>query len=282
MKIECPTCHLTGNVNELEIPQEGRHVNCPRCKAGFLVNKPPAAGWNPSMIRVCPACQYSTFTGEMFDVCPKCGQVESAFQEKRGKSLEVGQLQRDQEVRQRSCRNPDLAPPSEASSEQEQAQIPLPVQVAGWVCVAAAGALLFYGLSGLFRYYGKDWQAILSETTLEPVSGVGVFFRLGFLPWLISLYSSYMLVVSSQFLRLRAWARKGIEGGAWAGLVVGIIHEVADLILWIRNSSSSPSFSYYAIGVVSALFMIILWCAPFLALLWFVRSEAITKEFPEG
>ena len=32
MRIECPACHLTGTVNELEIPSGGRDISCPRCK----------------------------------------------------------------------------------------------------------------------------------------------------------------------------------------------------------------------------------------------------------
>ncbi|TLN00954.1 hypothetical protein FDZ73_17725, partial [bacterium] len=32
MKIECPSCHLTGNINSVDVPAEGRNFECPRCK----------------------------------------------------------------------------------------------------------------------------------------------------------------------------------------------------------------------------------------------------------
>ena len=283
MRIECPNCHLTGNVNELEMPPEGRLVNCPRCKNTFHVDKPATAAWSPDMMNVCPVCQYSTFGTEMFAVCPKCGLVGSEHQAKLRKrqeqEREQQQARRDQEVLQRSYRNPDL--PQAPVAEAEKMAAPLPVRYTGWACTALGGALLCYGLYGLVSYYGNDWQATLSEGRLEPLSTTEVFFRLGFLPWLFTLFSAVFLAVTSQFLLLRDKARKDLEKAAWGGVAVCAVYETADFISWIRMSSSSPSLFYCAAGIASSLLMAALWSAPFLALLWFLRSDAIAREFPE-
>lgn len=290
MKIECPSCQLTGNINELEIPPDGRHVNCPRCRESFRVKKPAATTWQPYMMNVCPKCQYSTFSEEMFAVCPKCGLDGSshhASQQKAEKTPPLSQqefqqqLLRDQERLQRTYRNPDLNLHPTAEPEEEAPQTPMPVRVTGWVCMALAAALLCYGLAGLLTYYGKDWQAELSATTLEPVAKSWIFFSLGLAPWLITLYGAILMSVATLFLRVWGKARIWLEVCAWGGMGVGAMHELINLVSWIRNSSSSPTFSYYLIGIINTIFMIALWVAPFLALLWYVRSDAIRREFPQ-
>lgn len=283
MRIECPGCHLTGNVNELEMPPEGRLVSCPRCKNTFHVDKPAVAAWSPDMMNVCPVCKYSTFGTEMFAVCPQCGLVGSEYQAKLRKKQELEreqqQAQHDQELLQRSFRNPDL--PQAPAAEAERNAAPLPIRYTGWACTALGGALLCYGLYGLASYYGNDWQATLSEGRLEPISSLEAFFRIGFLPWLFTLFSAVFLAVTSQFLLRRDRARNELEKVAWVGVVLSVVYETAEFISWIRISSSSPSISYCAVGIVSSLLMAALWSAPFLVLLWFLRSETIVQEFPE-
>jgi predicted Zn finger-like uncharacterized protein len=283
MRIECPECHLAGKVNELEIPPEGRLVNCPRCKNTFHIDKPAVAAWSPDMMNVCPVCQYSTFGTEMFAVCPQCGLVGSEYQEKLRKKQELEHAQQqarhDEELLLRSMRNPDL--PQASDAEAERSATPLPVRYTGWACTTLGGALLCYGLYGLASYYGTDWQTALSEGRLEPLSKTEVFFRLGFLPWLFTLYSAVFLTIASQFLLLRDRARKDMERTAWAGVALCVVYETAEFISWIRISSSSPSFSYCAVGIMSSLLMTVLWSVPFLALLWFLQSETIVREFTE-
>ena len=277
MNIECPSCHMTGNINELELPPDGRNVLCPRCKTGFHVVKPPPAAGS-FLVNLCPACQYSTFTEEMFAVCPKCGVKAGDHREKR-RQEEREQMRHKLEVQSKSHHNPDLVtqqgpmPPKVAAPEQ--------VRRTGWLCIAAGGALLCYGLIGLANYYGKDWQVILSDPLLEPLSKTGVFFSIGFLPWVITLFSACLLTVASQFLSLRVWARKGLMGCAWGGIAVAAIVGAADFINWVKVSSSSPSFSYYAVGVIGSVFMTLLWSVPSCALLWYLERDSILREFPE-
>jgi hypothetical protein len=136
-------------------------------------------------------------------------------------------------------------------------------------------------MEGLSNYYGKDWQAILSVPFIEPVSKIRIFFSLGLLPWLQTQYAVGFILVASQFLMLRPWARRGMTICAWGGVGLGVVNGIAAFISYIKIASSSPSFAYCALGVISSLFMTLLWSAPFLALLWYLQKESILREFPE-
>jgi hypothetical protein len=166
------------------------------------------------------------------------------------------------------------------AADEERNTAPLPVRYAGWGCFALGVAILCYGLYGLVSYYGSDWQTILSEGRSESISKIEVFFRLGFIPWLFTLFSSVFLTVVGRFLLLRDRARKEMKMAAWAGVAVCVVYETAEFIYWLRISSS-PSFYYCAIGLASSLLMTVLWSLPFLALRWYLQSEAIVREFPE-
>ena len=281
MKIECPSCHLSGKVNELELPPDGRELKCPRCKKSFHVKKPPPPAANQDLMNICPACQYSTFTEEMFAVCPKCGLVVSSYREKLRKQQGLEQMQRDREVLTRTHRNPDLnlAPPE--GGEAGKPAIPQPILVTGWICIVVGGALLLYGLAGLINYYGNDWQAALSDSFVEPESKMSLFFRLGFIPWLITLFGVYFTAAAGLFLMQKSGSRNELLRGAWVGVALGVIHESADFINWVRISSSSPSFSYLLTGIINSLLWIVLWSAPALALIWLLRSDLITRESAE-
>jgi predicted Zn finger-like uncharacterized protein len=281
MKIECPSCHLSGKVNEVELPAGGRELNCPRCKKSFHVAKPPPPAGGEDLMNICPACQYSTFTEETFAVCPKCGLVGSAYREKIRKKQEVEQVLRDHEALTRSHRNPDLVNTFAEIGGPVKPTIPHTVRITGIACIAVGGLLLFYGVSGLMYYYGKDWQAILSEPFVEPVSKTSLFFRLAFIPWLITIYSAYFIAAAGLLLAQKGGARRELMRGAWGGLAMGAIHEIAGFIDWLRISSSSPSISYVFTGIMNSLFWSALWCAPALALIWFLRSDRLIRDLPE-
>ncbi len=157
---------------------------------------------------------------------------------------------------------------------------PLPVRHVGWGYSALGVALLCYGLYGLASYYSNDWQAILSEDRLVPISKLEIFFRLGFLPWLFTLFGSTLLAAAGRFLLMRDHARKEMQMAAWAGVGVCAAYETAEFISWVRMFSS-PSLLYCAAGLASSLLMTALWSLPFLALLWYLQSEAIVRQFPE-
>jgi predicted Zn finger-like uncharacterized protein len=278
MKIECPSCHLAGKINELELPPVGRDLTCPRCKNSFHVAKPPAAAGNLTMMNSCPSCQYATFTDEMFAVCPKCGMTAEDGLLLAAKKREREQLSRDQEVLQRSFRNPDLVKAPVAESAVAPARAAPALEVTAWVCIAVGAALLCYGGAGLWRYYSKDWQAVLSEPLLEPVSRLFVFFSLGLMPWLISLFSLYFVWSAYLLAKLGKSSLARLTESAWTGIAVVVIHQMMAFFNWTRVSSSTTTFSYYAVGVLSSLFMTALLGAPFFVLIWFLKTDPIIRE----
>ena len=83
MKIECPECKLTGNVDDSMVPATGIAMNCPRCKTSFYVKKETTANWKDTATE-CPICRFSTFSEERFDICPTCGLVIKDYNEKKG------------------------------------------------------------------------------------------------------------------------------------------------------------------------------------------------------
>lgn len=281
MKIECPSCHLAGKINELELPPVGRDLTCPRCKNGFHVAKPPAAG-NQPMMNSCPSCQYATFTDEMFAVCPKCGMSAEDCQIFSAKKREREQVLRDQEALQRSFRNPDLVKAPVAESAVAPPRAAPAVEVTAWLCIALGVGLLCYGSSGLVHYYSRDWQAVLSEPLLEPVSKLFVFFSLGMMPWLISLFSTYFIWSAYRFGKLGKSSLARLTESAWAGIAVVVIHQTMAFFNWARVSSSTTTLSYYAVGILSSLFMIVLLGAPFFVLAWFLKSNMIIREFKKA
>ncbi|GFO66727.1 hypothetical protein GMLC_03060 [Geomonas limicola] len=281
MKIECPSCHLTGTINEVELPPYGRRMSCPRCKHEFHVEKPAAPAANARLMNSCPACQYSTFTEEMFAVCPKCGMSAEQHQSLARKQQEREQDRRNQEALQRSYRNPDLVVPTPHDAQQaaETPRAAKPVEITSWSCLAAGAILFFYAVSGIVKYYSRDWQAILSEPVLEPFSKFYVFAHLGLVPWLVLLFSLYLCCAAYLFGRLKDGSLRRLTEAAWFGAAVAAVHQSVAFYDWVTISSSSPGFSYYAIGIFNALLFMALLTAPCAVLLWVLRSDLITREF---
>jgi predicted Zn finger-like uncharacterized protein len=278
MKIECPSCHLTGKVNELELPPLGREMICPRCKKNFHVAKPPAAT-GTHMMNSCPSCQYSTFSEEMFAVCPKCGLTAENAQAIFRKQREREQDARNQQALNRSYRNPDLITLPTEKVSAEPAGTARPVEVAARLCMALGGAVLCYGLAGLVKYYSKDWQAILSEPVLEPVSKLHVFFSLGLQPWLMTLVSLHFIWAAARFSRLQSGSLLRMTEAAYAAIAVVVLYEATACYDWAKMASSTPTISFYGVGVLSSLFMTALLGAPFFVLLRFLRSAAVMREY---
>ena len=281
MKIECPTCHLAGKINELELPPAGRQLTCPRCKNDFQVTKPAVAG-GVAVTNSCPSCQYATFTDEMFTVCPKCGLSAEEGQILSRKLRERAQLQRDQEALTRSLRNPDLVQVPIKESAAEPPRAAQAVEMTAWPCGGLGVALLCYGATGLLHYYRKDWQAVLSEPVLVPVSKLFVFFSLGLLPWLATLFSLYFIWAACRFAKLATGSLGRLTEGAWAGVALVLIHQALAFFNWARVSSSTPSLSYYAVGVLNSLVLTALLGAPFYLLLWHLKRDTIIRDFKKA
>lgn len=303
MKIECPSCHLTGNINPVDVPAEGRNFDCPRCKTGFFIDKPAPDADGGYLMSMCPVCQYSTFTDEMFSICPKCNTRGNDYQrmllsksqgrrprpaqgaartEDASDMLDREQMLRDYELLTRSQRNPDFElepPPEEVLTKQA---LPLPLRITAWAAVAAGGLFLLYGLAGLANYYGKDWQNILSVPFLEPVSKVKIFFQYGFFPWLRTLYAVFFLLVASRFFALRPWAPRVLTGLCWGGIGLMLFQEIVIVVNRLLLTSGSPSAIFYVDCLFSFLLTVLLWSVPFLAVVWLLKRDETVREYWEA
>ncbi|MBT0665432.1 zinc-ribbon domain-containing protein [Geobacter pelophilus] len=278
MKIECPNCKLSGEVNDHEVPLDGRYIDCPRCKTGFQVKKPLAKGWNPNMMSACPACQYSTFTDEMFDVCPKCGLQGSVYHEKKRKQQEEEQGRRDMERLNASLRPDDFVKPPVKEVDSDIVRVAPLVRYTAIGTLAVACLVAFYGLVGLLGYDGDALLQKINETALEPVSKNEVFLSHGLLPLVLTLFGGSMAMLSGMLLKNGKRAIKGLELGAWAGLAIGVVYEVVDYIAYIRRSSESPSIAYCLVGLVNSVFMLAVWVSVPLGLIWWLRSDRFRDE----
>jgi predicted Zn finger-like uncharacterized protein len=124
MKITCPECGDSGNLPDHEIPEEGRFLNCPKCKHGFDVKKPKATV-NEYLVDVCPACSYSTFGDESFGTCPKCGVFIKSFIDRQRE--EMARVREQELLNRKFSRDISPAPMPGASSSSASAPAPAPV-----------------------------------------------------------------------------------------------------------------------------------------------------------
>lgn len=297
MRIECPECKLSGNMDESAIPATGMTMNCPRCKAHFTVLRPETDSSSAgAMLDNCPSCQYATFSEEKFAVCPKCGLVVADYLRNKldgrpmvGKkssgrpqntreeplpTLTEEQLRKEEEARKRY--GLDVLP-----EEQEKggirrfdfSEVPLPILIVGGVTVLAALGLLIYGFSGISYYNAKVAAAEVALKAGEPApSGAALFIGFAFFPILKVIYSLAMMLFGVQFLLHRLWSINALEKGAWAGMAILGLTELADVVAWCRRASDSASFGYYATGVLGGLLAALLWIAPLFVLKEYLQS----------
>jgi hypothetical protein len=301
MKIECPSCHLTGNIDDVDLSLLGGHLECPQCKTSFHIDKPSPVTTPPSLMSMCPVCQYSTFTDEMFSICPECGATGTNYREMLLKKS--GQKQRREEdentyqktppaepaperklrehsLLTRSLRNPDFEREAPGKAEASKFPIPEPIRLTGWVAIVAGGLSLCLALAGLANYYGKDWQTILSVPLLEPESKVRIFFKVGFFPWLRLIFSACFIIAATQLLALRRLAPTIVSRMSWGGIALILIQEITRLVNRILLSSGSPSLIFYVDCIITLLVTAFFWSTPFLATILLLRRESTLRDYP--
>lgn len=305
MNIECPTCHLTGNINEVELPPEGKNFTCPRCKADFFIEKPIPSARDKHLMSMCPVCQYSTFTDEMFAVCPKCGTngadyrkmllkksqpsqqsraPESGSPEELAQVLDQEQMLRDYELLTRSQRNPDFDPPqpSEVEAETKKPALPLPVKITGGALVAAGLLLLIQGLAGLNYYHGSTFEATFSSPYIGSLYKFRLFLQYGLFPWLTTVFSVCYSIAASQFFYLRTWVPETMRKMCWGGIGLVVARGAVDIINRIIVTSGSPSAIFYVDCLFSFLLRAVLWSAPFLASIWLLTRDDTLQDYQEA
>jgi len=303
MKIECPNCKLTGQTSDVNIPPEGRYMDCPRCKTNFFIQKTAVANWADTLTD-CPECGYSSFSAERFDICPHCGLVAKTYNEQHkqqpGKKAalpaeepvvvdrermrqELERLERE-ETKKRRLRAESAAAPLPAAMPpeeplQEELVVPAPVRYLGWGFVVAGLIVLVYGIKGWYGYWIVTPEQAVT-TQFEDIPGpFKLFMTFGFPPMVQILLGICAVVTASQFLKMRPGARKWLETAAWGGIVYVIGNETANLVAAIRRSSSEASFFYYLVEAVGFVMMSTLWSAPLVAAIWYMRTDVIMDEF---
>ncbi|HEY6871184.1 MAG TPA: zinc-ribbon domain-containing protein [Geobacteraceae bacterium] len=306
MKIECPNCKLTGQVSDLSVPAEGRYMDCPRCKNSFFVNKIAPASWADTLTD-CPRCGYSTYSGDRFDICPGCGLVAKDHSAQRGEQSagrtapqqggaaaggkaeidvermrqDLERVQREEEKKRRLHGAGEGVPMPDEQPVPESAAVPPPVRYLGWAFVTAGLLMVVWGGKEFLEYRGLAAAPAAPSEFAEPPGPARLYLGHGLLPTLQVLLGIYTVAAGSQFLKLRPWARKGVEAAAWGGIVHVAGRQLAKLIEWLRISSDSASFLYYFSGIADALLMTAIWSVPLLAAVWYLRGDDIGEAFEE-
>jgi hypothetical protein len=304
MKIECPGCHLVGNIDDSRVPATGLAMICPKCQKHFTVEHAEnGAEEQRAMLDTCPVCQYATFTEEKFAVCPKCGLDVAEHQKKqleyrkptadRKKSQSVhrhqeeppvrmseDQRHRDADARKRFGldRPPGTVEKDEPSVVRPSMAAPLPVTLVGWGTVVVSVLLLVYSAAGFAEYSDKVKEAAAAVAANEtPQTPAILFFGYLFAPILFAVYAAIMAVIGAQFLRMKKQFVRPLGIGAWIGIFLVVVMKLTDILLSFGRASSSASFSYYAMAIVGDLMMAALWIAPFLVLAEYLKSSQFEK-----
>lgn len=309
MKIECPGCKLSGNIDDATVPATGLAMTCPRCKKPFTIEKTAfSAETAAAMLDSCPKCQYSTFSDEKFAVCPKCGLVVADYQrvqlaarqnQKRHSAasssrppseqgvaplpkLSSEQLQQEEEARRKYGLDKvpgviEIAEDTVAAGPSMETQ--LPILIAGWGVIAAALILAGFGVSGIMEYLDKLKEAQAAMAAAEETrSGSVLFFQFFLFPTLSVIFAAVLLVFAAQFLAMKKWSISAMQGGAWAGVGLLSLMKISDMIFWFRRASTDASIGYYAMGVFGDVLLLLLYIAPFMALAEYLKSPLFEKS----
>jgi predicted Zn finger-like uncharacterized protein len=300
MKIECPNCQLTGQISDAKIPPEGQYMECPRCKASIFMQKSSLSSLIDTLTD-CPECSYSTFSDERFDICPQCGLDAKTYRNKRKQPgsrrnevrtaeepvvvdkerirQDLERLQLEEEKKQRMHSAEKLILPPTELPEPEALVIPAPVRYLGWAFVVVGILVLMGGSKAFYEACSiipSDTATMVNEAPPGPFK---FFLAHKLLPTLQVALGIYMALAGSQFLKMRPWARKGLEVAAWSGIIYVVVSEAVNLIALILRSSWSASFLYYFLGIADMLFMVAILSAPLLAAIWYLRGETFDEAF---
>lgn len=274
MKIECPHCNAGGTVPAHAIPDEGRFFNCPRCKHGFTVMKPREV--SSFLVDTCPACNYSSFGEERFEVCPKCGAIIKTFLERQ---REEQRMAREQELLNVKHGQGVLEPlPEEIVSPVAAAMDNLtPVNLVGWGCAAVAMVIVCLGVIGLLDYSTDEIKEQILSQRDEQVSSLYVFFRYGLLSWLKVMYGSAVMVTAYFFLRCRSLARKTLVLLNRVMIVFIPIYLLVSFVGWILQPIPH-SIGGYFVQLFNIMLMTALFGIPLVLLDRFLHDKKIVSQ----
>lgn len=274
MKIVCPNCNAGGTIPDHEIPDQGRFLNCPRCRHGFNVQKPRPEG-GVYLVDTCPSCNFSTFGDESFSTCPKCGVIAKAFTERQ---RDEAQRLRDQELLAKKFSRNEAPQPSEPeiSAVSDFIEALHPVSLIGWGTSLAAVIIVLMGAWGLAGYHGSEIQAQLSAQREEPVSAWYVFMHYGAMHWVQFLYGTALLGAGVLFMKRRAFSVRMLSLLLLAAICFVPLYFVTGFVFWAMAPIPHP-VKGYLIEVVNIALMTALWCVPLFLLVRFLADRRITS-----
>jgi predicted Zn finger-like uncharacterized protein len=274
MRISCPNCDASGNIPEHAIPQEGRFLNCPKCKHGFTVSKPKPTA-ETYEVDACPACNYSTFGDDRFSTCPKCGVDIKTFV---GRQHQEKQKMKEQELlAPKNTREDTPETPQETVSHVAEMIDNLhPVNLIGWGCALVALIILGLGIFNLLDYNANDLKAQLSYQRDEQVSGWYVFSRYGIMPWLKTIYGLTLLATTVFFLQRRVAALKLLSILLRTFFVFVPIYLIISFISWILQPIPH-TIGGYLIEIINMIIMSALFCIPLFLTDNFLKDKRVVS-----
>lgn len=305
MRIECPKCHLSGQISDINVPPEGMGIDCPRCKERFFVRRQAQTDWRNTATD-CPACQYSTFSDERFDICPQCGLVIKEYNERkqpgeaaprvpsgapprqepvdtaaarRRAEEDLRRLEEQSAKRKYTLDGAPLPLPDLPAEEVPKVELPLPVSLTGWGFVAVAAIAILYSFTEITGYYAKLGEVASDQVLAEEFAATHSVWGGVVFPLLQIVLAGAIAYVAVFFLRLRPWARQWLEHLSWGAVAYLGGFELVSLVNWIRRSPDDASFYYYFIGVVTTIVLLVLLVAPLLAAIRFLRDDRIGDSF---
>jgi len=241
-------------------------------------------------MNMCPACGYSTFTDETFPSCPACGATgsnrlrrllriqekeaersgsNSQFTEKRVSEQKIGKYTEMQDL----SGGTGYDHPSEKHALAPTLRISSPMKLTGWVAAGGGGFLICTAISGLFSYYMKDWQSILSVPLLEPASRLEVFLKAGLFPWLRFILGSCYIGASYRYLTGGRRTPQLLSILSYGIIVFQLIGKSVIVVNRIALTSGSPSSIFYIDRCVTFIVTIFFWSSPFLAVILLLRYD---------
>jgi predicted Zn finger-like uncharacterized protein len=274
MKISCPKCNASGSIPDHEVPETGRFVSCPRCHEGFTVAK-PGSGNDVYLVETCPSCSFSTFGGETFGSCPKCGVSIRSFVERQ---REDQPLKNSRELPGKKPNNAETARtrPEAAAPVADFIENLHPVNLISWGVAAVAIIIFGIGLIGVSGYDGAKIQALLMEERDEQVSALYVFLHHGLLHWVRLLYGVIALAVSLLFMKRLKTGLQAMRVLLWATIALVPLSYVIGFINWVL-APFPHTVSGYLIEILNIIFMSALAGVPLYLLERYLHERKITS-----
>ena len=169
-----------------------------------------------------------------------------------------------------------------------QKKQPTSITVIGWSFILSAALMIFSGVMGLaIANFMKQTTGEIPGMSQELPATLRImdsfFQNFQFIALLQIAVSIFVLIAGIQFLKLRKWARNGLEVISWVGLILTVAFGIIWVISWVSMSSKIPiqesaSVQPPMFGVFGAVMggvVTLFWAAPIIVIIYFLRGKVI-------